>query len=166
MRTINKSVLIAAAVFLSSLLCSTHGNCIEEISIQGSDWKLIIHSFQDGLTKIPVIGGLTSISAGNNEEGVVIRGEIQPTGDNDRLLIELKDFKLSVGGKEFSPATADVRIKGKNNVESVQWPSGHSSTLNKGDFPAAISIMYLVTKNIKKVLLIKGGDPVPLPHDK
>jgi hypothetical protein len=154
--------LIAFAIFLSSILSLNFAYCAEKFTIQSTEWNLIVHSFKDGLREIPVIGGLASIGAKNNQEGVIIRGVIQPATGNKRLVIELDYFKLIVGDKEFSPATADVQKKGKNSIESVQWPAGHSSTLSKEDFPAEISIMYLVTKNPQKALLIDSGKPVPI----
>jgi len=154
--------LIAFAIFLSSILSLNFAYCAEKLTIQSKEWNLTVRSFKDGLAEIPVIGGLASIGAKNNQEGVIIRGVIQPATGNKRLVIELDYFKLIVGEKEFSSATADIKKKGKNSTESIQWPAGHSSTLNKEDFPAEISIMYLVTKNPKKALLIGRGKQVVL----
>lgn len=166
MRVNNKLVLIAFAIFLSSILSLNFAYCAEEITIQSKDWNLTIHSFKDDLSQIPVIGGLASIGAKKDQEGVIIRGVIQPATGNKRLIIELDYFKLIAGEKEFSPATADIKKKRKNSTESIQWPGGHSGTLSKEDFPAEISIMYLVTKNPKKALLIGRGKPVPISSTK
>jgi len=162
MRANNKLVLIALAIFLSAVLFLNHGDCAEEFTIQSKEWNLTVHSIKDGLSEIPVIGGLASIGAKNNQEGVIIKGVIEPSAGNKRFVIELDYFKLIVGDEEFAPATADIKKKGKNSIESVQWPADHSSTLNKEAFPAGISIMYLVTKNPKKALLIGSGKPVPI----
>lgn len=81
--------------------------------------------------------------------------------------IELKDFKLLVGEKESIPAGVDIIRKSKNDMEVINSHSGyHSSTLSREDFPTKISIQYLVDKNPEKFFVIKGGDPVPLPHVK
>jgi len=40
--------------------------------------------------------------------------------------------------------------------------AGHFSTLSKEDFPAEISLMYLVTKNSKKAFFAVGGESVKL----
>jgi hypothetical protein len=162
MKSTYKLIFFAAAILSLSVLPAIRGDCADKTSIQGADWHLVISSFEDGLGKIPVIGGLASISAENGQEGVIIQATIKPRSGNNLLVIELRDFRLVVGNEEFSPVTADLRPKGKNTVESIQWPNGHSSTLNKDDFPAQISIMYLVTKNSQKILSIKGGNPTPL----
>ena len=162
MGTLSKATKVSTAIFFLSFVNLIQCNCNDILSIKGKDWNLNIHSFQAGLTSIPVIGGLVSISAKNGQEGVIIKGDIHPTANNDNLVIYLNDFKMLVGDKEFSPATADVTRHNKSSLESIQWPAGHSSVLNKNDFPASISIMFLVTKNQKKTLIVTGGNPIPL----
>ena len=162
MGTLNKAATISTVIFLLSFFNLIQCNGNDKLSIKGKDWKLNIHSFQAGLTSIPVIGGLVSISAKNGQEGVIIKGEIHPTINNESLVIDLKDFKMLVGDKEFTPATADVTRHSKSSLESIQWPAVHSSALDKNDFPASISIMFLVTKNQKKTLIVTGGNPIPL----
>lgn len=172
MRIVNKSIVISVTIFVSSILCLNNGHGAEKVSILNHDWHLTINSFQDGLTKIPVWGGKNYISArelkgGGVEEGVVIKGEINPTAANTSREINLKDFKLVVGTEEFYPFFAEMESKKKNTVEQVGWPGGYSSILvDKGDFPAAISIMYLVKPNQKKVLIFGGSAPVTLSPTK
>ncbi len=167
MRTKNKGVFIIVPFFLAIALYSIYGNCSDPLSINGRDWKLTIHSLHTDLKDLPAVGGLTSIRVPDNKEGVEIIGEIEPSRENDRLVIELKDFKLLVGSKEFFPAGADIVRKSKNDMEVIDSHSGyHSSALNEKDFPAKISIQFLVDKNPQKLLFIKGSSQVPLPYAK
>ena len=166
MRIVNKLIVIAFAIFVSSALCSNNSYGGENISIQNHDWQLIIHSFQDGLPKIPVWGGENYIAArklkdGGLEEGIVIKGQINPTATNTSREINLKDFKLVVGTEEFYPFFAEIESKGEKTVEQITWPGGYSRQLvDEGYFPAAIAIMYLVKPNKKKELIFGGSPPV------
>jgi hypothetical protein len=166
MRSVKAPLFIAFIILMTLSLSLNQSDSAEKILIKSTDWNIKITSFEEGVSKIPVIGGLASISAKGDEEGVVIKAEIQPTPNNTRLVIDLKDFKLKVGEEEFTPFTADITVKGKNSIESVQGPGGYSSKLKKGDFPAGISIMYMVTKHPKKILLISGSEPVLLSNPK
>lgn len=90
MRTKNKAVLFVVTIIFLSTLYPSRGNCIDKISIKGRDWKLTIYSFHSGLRDLPAVGGLTSIRVPANKEGIEINGEIEPTDENNRLVIEYR----------------------------------------------------------------------------
>jgi len=131
-------------------------------TVVASQWILTIRHVEDGLPKVPVNGGLTSISAEQGEEGLVIRGTLMPTSRNADFQIDLRDYKLLCGVTEKLPVTMDVTPKTGKNTFSVQWPGGKLDSLSKDDFPARVTAVYVTPKSAKKIFTLADSRPTNL----
>jgi hypothetical protein len=130
--------------------------------VVASDWVLTIESVEDGLSKVPVIGGLSTISTQEGEEGFVMRGTLNPTRQNADLHIDLRHYKLLCDASEKLPVTMDVTPRTRKTIQSVQWPGGKLDTLSKDDFPASVALIYLTPKSATKLFTLADSRPTSL----
>jgi len=153
-----KSIFVFTSIFiLSSYVTASEPKKI----INSSNWQLTIEDYKINLLKIPVVCGLTTISAREGEVGIFIEAQLQPSKSNTNYVIDLmKDYIIKSGIKESNPADMCVSTKDKNIV--LDQSSGRLTDLLQKDFPVKIKISYLILKSDSISFILEDSKPLLL----
>ena len=153
--------------FFSLSMClffaASSGHCEAFSSISSKNWTLTIDSYQDNQSNLPFAKGALTLLVPKTHEGIVMRGQIKPIAGNANLVVKLEEFAIFVNGKESLPFGVEITKQKSDELIPVRWPKGHSNEFNEEDFPADISIYYMIDPGNVKTFTFDGATPVSLP---